>query len=186
MQLCWLEGGTFTSPHSWSAADAFQLRPQADMKSGAWVTETKTNHMRRHAVCLFGTYNTYFFFFHIGQWTAVLGLRLDASEGPHVDERKAWLVGYEEGSGQEVTGTKEEEGQSPDPSLSGFCFISQLLTSSYSFSSPGTLLILSVRSPPAPSPHVLCLRMLDRSIKVHSWGTSGLSIMRCHSRCSSP
>lgn len=101
--------------------------------------------------CAYSVRTTLIFFFPHRTVNSSAWLRLDASEGPHVDERKAWLVRYEEGSGQEVTGTKKEEGQSLDPSLSVFCFISQLLTSSYSFPSPGTLLIVSVRGPPPAS-----------------------------------
>lgn len=149
-----------------------------------------------HTVCLFGkdgkvTYDACFFIYS-GKQQCLVKTRCF---GGHKDEcvRHDWLLWTGEGiwaglySGREV-----DRGTVSDPSWESWTLpLLQLsphaFTSSLLLSSPPSVIIIIINQRDCRTSHVLhLLRMLDRSISVHSWGTSGFSIMRCHSRCSSP
>lgn len=98
----------------------------------------------------------------------------------HVGVRHDWLNKYD-----------HENSHSPSWMLDSwsvpFLFVLLLvLTSLLLFFPPLLLLFTFIVCVCLGAAHVLCLRMLDLSISVHSWGTSGFSIIRCHIRSSSP
>lgn len=137
-------------------------------------------HIRNHTMCLFGTYNTCCHIYDSKQRCLV---RLDASEGAHIDEciRLDWLLSTGEGIWtRDHMGGGEVRKRTVSVPLN-LDFISLLCHSRLPLLFSFTLSVCA--SGPT---HVLYLCMLDRSSKVHSWGTSGFSIMRCQSRCSSP
>lgn len=160
-------------------------------ESGTWVTETRTDTWGVTPCAYSGTYNT-FFIYNSKQQCLV---KTRCFRGGTWWVSKAWLAvldrrGHLNRASQGDRSRERERVSFNLVPFAVFFFFFQL--SPHTFISllslsPLPLLFSFILSVCTSGPaHVMYLRMLDRSSKVHSWGTSGFSIMRCHSRCSSP
>lgn len=177
-------------PHKWSPSAVTTCRYES------WTTETRTDTPGA-APCAYSvktvSYTQRMVFIYSSK-NSFAWSRPDVLEcfGAHVDEwvRHDWLL-WTWGRG---LNTGNREGRTEKGRVLSLIVSERQGRSAFSLLSPSVLfhshfpwLISFIPSVLCFGPaHVLWLRMLDRSISVHSWGTSGFSIMRCHSRCSSP
>lgn len=202
VQLGCLLGECLKSRHYWSVPCLMPYKwpPSAvttcRCDSGTWIAETMTD-TSGVTPCAYLSY-IHMFFKYSGKQQCLVKTRCF---GGHKDEcvRHDWLLWAGEGIWTGLYSWREvDRGTVSDPSWESWTphvdrspppALSSRLHIITSFSSPPSLIIIIItqRDLRCRTSHVLhLLRMLDRSISVHSWGTSGFSTMRCHSRCSSP